>query len=236
MGSCRPKDVKFVVKASSCKNEMPKTTIYFSQHVLTQNCRPAGWSLKKEGTPIAAHPNRFFCCKIYQLDCCSFQGPYDLRSVVGSFVQQFASQASKFSCSQCHRKPPRRQWTDQCFAETMICAERRKWKTLDIWSCELCLFRYLEEELKRESNFLMLLEAATMDLHISEQRVLNWRIFLETGVEARITMASVLRQRFGACRRNLLPACFQHPVHPPSAITKRFMGGHGGDDAGNWIW
>ncbi|KAG0590437.1 hypothetical protein M758_1G107200 [Ceratodon purpureus] len=45
-------------------------------------------------------------------------------------------------------------------------------------------------------------------------------------------MASVLRQRFGAFRiRTGLPTISQqHPVHSPSLIAKRFMGGHGGDD------
>jgi len=44
-------------------------------------------------------------------------------------------------------------------------------------------------------------------------------------------MVSVLRQRFGAFRRQLLPTHLQHPAQPPSAVAKRFMGGHGGDDA-----
>ena len=50
-------------------------------------------------------------------------------------------------------------------------------------------------------------------------------------------MASVLRQRFGAFRiRTGLPTISQqHPVHSPSLIAKRFMGGHGGDDVGNEI-
>jgi hypothetical protein len=45
-------------------------------------------------------------------------------------------------------------------------------------------------------------------------------------------MASVLRERFGAFRRTVLPSTSQHPVQSSSMIAKRFMGGHGADDAG----
>ena len=56
--------------------------------------------------------------------------------------------------------------------------------------------------------------------------------FLLGELQVGLTMASVLRQRFGAVfRRSMLPSMSQHPVHAPYLVAQRFMGGHG-DDAG----
>ncbi|XP_024393108.1 cytochrome c oxidase subunit 6a, mitochondrial [Physcomitrium patens] len=44
-------------------------------------------------------------------------------------------------------------------------------------------------------------------------------------------MAGVLRQRLGAFERGFDPSSLRCPVYPPFGMGKRFMGGHGVDDA-----